>query len=162
MGLSDKIKSLRERYNRRQKRKEAKRKKKQTQKAAEKLRSERRVKRNNPEGIVEEARASTRQAKMFASDLGISRQRGAKAKQSVAKVAEAAGDTLGELDVDGPDNGNGDGELLADFEAGLGDFDPGMGGGSDVDSMMDGAALDDPEDFDTGLDEGDIEDDLGL
>jgi len=158
MALSDKLQSLRESISKRQERKEAKRKKQRTKQAAQNLRSKRRVRKNNPEGLVEEAQASKRQAKKLAGDLGIT-DRASALKMSADGLTDSVSDSLNELDA-GTDDG---GDFFDGFEAALEESDGAGGRGMDVESgsfkPVD-AAMDDEGLFEGN--EGSIEDDLEL
>lgn len=112
--LREKVKERKQKRKRKQRFKQRKQKKKQ-------LRSQQRVKANEPETKTETAKASARQARLLAAELGVTRDRAseiaARGSELIDK-AEASG-TLDQFDLDG----DGDTDILTALD------EPGAGGG---------------------------------
>lgn len=136
------LEKARERLAKRRKRKAAKRKRKQSQQALESLQIERRVERNDPEGVVETAKASAKQAKGVASELGksvsASKAGRAASKAGSSQATEAVKSRARDFAEGGPDD--------LDSALDLGDgpdydsLDVVDGGGEDLDALGSGAA----------------------
>lgn len=113
-GLSQRIENLRNQVRKRRSRKRVKRQSKQARENVESRRREERIENNNPQGPRESVAASLRQAKLVASELGVSTQQ---ARGIIARGNEAlaqGGEALERLDLDG----DGDTDIFEAVEEG--------------------------------------------
>lgn len=112
MALSDRLESLREQLQQ----------KKQDRKQQREERRER-IKQNQPEGAREEIRATGRQARFLAAELGVSRSRATQivdqGNELLTQAAKAGDDALKALD----DDNDGDTDILQRLESGATDSD---------------------------------------
>jgi hypothetical protein len=112
--VNKRLEQLRETIKAKKKRKQSRERKEKAKQAGERFASRRRVERNDPDTRIEQAKATARQAKLLASELGVTE---AKAKSLTDRFSDtlqkaAADGNLGSLDIDG----DGDTDLLSQID----------------------------------------------
>jgi hypothetical protein len=139
-GLSKRIEDFRERVESKKQARRAKKRAKsreqereqRSQQADERAR-DRRIAKNEPESVTEEAQASVRQLKLLSSELGVAPENVREVVENASGVLENAqeqgSEALEQLDVDG----DGDTDILQSFESQASDEDMfSSGGGSSL------------------------------